>query len=50
MARHALHAWINQAGLKTEDFLFPSRLHGSPHLETRLAAASAGEVLAAALG
>jgi integrase len=33
--REALQAWIKQAGLKHEDFLFPSRLHGSPHLGTR---------------
>lgn len=31
----ALQAWIKQAGLKPEDFLFPSRLHESPHLGTR---------------
>src|SRR5438132_11139796 len=34
-AREALQAWIKQAGLKPEDFLFPSRLHDSPHLGTR---------------
>jgi integrase len=33
--RDALHVWIKQAGLKPEDFLFPSRLHDSPHLGTR---------------
>jgi integrase len=33
--RDALRAWIKQAGLKPEDFLFPSRLHDSPHLGTR---------------
>lgn len=33
--REALQAWIKQAGLKPEDFLFPSRLHDSPHLGTR---------------
>lgn len=31
-ARDALSAWIKQAGLKSEDDLFPSRLHESPHL------------------
>jgi integrase len=31
-ARDALQAWIKLAGLKSEDFLFPSRLHESPHL------------------
>lgn len=30
-----MQAWIKQAGLKSEDSLFPSRLHGSPHLGTR---------------
>ena len=34
-ARDAVRAWINLAGLKSEDFLFPSRLHDSPHLGTR---------------
>jgi integrase len=34
-ARDALQAWIRLAGLKSEAFLFPSRLHDSPHLETR---------------
>jgi hypothetical protein len=33
--RDALLAWIKKAGLKSEDFLFPSRLHDSPHLGTR---------------
>ena len=33
--RDALQAWISHAGLKSEDFLFPSRLHESPHLGTR---------------
>ncbi len=33
--REAVQAWINQAGLKSDDFLFPSRLHESPHLGTR---------------
>lgn len=27
VTRDALRAWIKQAGLKQEDFLFPSRLH-----------------------
>lgn len=34
-ARDAVQAWIELAGLKSEDFLFPSRLHDSPHLGTR---------------
>jgi integrase len=34
-AREALLAWINLAELRSEDFLFPSRLHRSSHLGTR---------------
>jgi integrase len=34
-AQDALQAWIKLAGLKSEPFLFPSRLHDSPHLGTR---------------
>lgn len=34
-AREAVQAWIKHAGLRSEDFLFPSRLGGSPHLGTR---------------
>ena len=30
-----MQAWIKHAGLKSEDFLFPSRLNKSPHLGTR---------------
>lgn len=30
--RDAVQRWIKQAGLKSEDFLFPSRMHHSPHL------------------
>lgn len=33
--RDVLQVWIKQARLKSEDFLFPSRLHESPHLGTR---------------
>lgn len=33
--REALGAWIRQRGLRADDFLFPSRLRGSPHLSTR---------------
>lgn len=35
VTREALQAWIRQAALKSDDFLFPSRLHESPHLGTR---------------
>ncbi|HSW27643.1 MAG TPA: tyrosine-type recombinase/integrase [Burkholderiaceae bacterium] len=34
-AREAVKAWIKQAQLRSEDFLFPSRIHDSPHLGTR---------------
>jgi integrase len=33
--RDALAAWIRHASLRSEDFLFPSRVHESPHLSTR---------------
>ena len=33
--RMALEAWMHQAHLRSEDCLFPSRLHGSAHLSTR---------------
>lgn len=33
--RDALTAWISAAGLGGTDFVFPSRLHASPHLSTR---------------
>lgn len=33
--REALQAWIKQASLRSDEFLFPSRLHESPHLGTR---------------
>jgi integrase len=35
VARDAVQKWIKHAGLKSEDFLFPSRLNDSPHLGTR---------------
>ncbi|HZP92663.1 MAG TPA: tyrosine-type recombinase/integrase [Burkholderiales bacterium] len=31
----ALAAWIRRASLRSDDFLFPSRMHESPHLSTR---------------
>jgi integrase len=34
-ARDSLEAWIAQANLKSEQYLFPSRIHDSPHLSTR---------------
>jgi integrase len=33
--REAVAAWIKEAGLHSEDYLFPSRIHGSPHIGTR---------------
>jgi integrase len=33
--REVVQKWIKQAGLKSDDFLFPSRIHDSPHLGTR---------------
>ena len=30
-----LAAWIKDAGLKSDGYLFPSRVHHSPHLGTR---------------
>ena len=33
--RAAVTAWIRRAGLRAEDFLFPSRVHASLHLCTR---------------
>ncbi len=33
--RDAVQKWIKQAGLGSDDFLFPSRIHDSPHLGTR---------------
>ena len=33
--RDSLEAWINIAKLKSDQYLFPSRIHNSPHLSTR---------------
>jgi integrase len=33
--RDAVVEWIKEAALKSDDYLFPSRLHESPHLGTR---------------
>ena len=33
--RSALADWISLSGLASDDFLFPSRVHTSPHLSTR---------------
>jgi len=33
--REAVAVWIRRAHLRPDDFLFPSRVHASPHLSTR---------------
>jgi integrase len=33
--RESLLVWIQVAGRRSDDYLFPSRIHGSPHLSTR---------------
>ena len=33
--REAVETWIKAAVLKSENYLFPSRIHNSPHLGTR---------------
>ena len=33
--RDAVQAWIKLAALKSDNYLFPSRIHESPHLGTR---------------
>ena len=33
--RQALSAWIDQAQLASDDYLFPSRMNKSPHISTR---------------
>jgi len=33
--RNAVAAWIAKANLKSEQYLFPSRLQNSPHVSTR---------------
>jgi integrase len=33
--RESLSAWIAQAQLRSDQYLFPSRIHDSPHLSTR---------------
>jgi hypothetical protein len=33
--RDAVQKWSKQGGLKSDDFVFPSRIHDSPHLRTR---------------
>ena len=33
--REVVEAWIRKVGLRADDYLFPSRVHCSPHLGTR---------------
>ncbi|HZZ16844.1 MAG TPA: tyrosine-type recombinase/integrase [Candidatus Sulfotelmatobacter sp.] len=33
--RESVAAWTRQAGRRPEDYLFPSRVHASPHISTR---------------
>lgn len=33
--RAAVQEWVAEAGLKSDDYLFPSRIHRSPHVCTR---------------
>jgi hypothetical protein len=33
--REAVQKWMKQAGLKSDDYIFPSRIHDPPHLGTR---------------
>ena len=33
--REAVAQWMKEAGLRNDDYLFPSRVHDSPHLGTR---------------
>lgn len=33
--RDSLVAWIRSSAIHFEDYLFPGRLHASPHLSTR---------------
>jgi integrase len=35
VTREAVQKWTNQAALKCENYVFPSRIHDSPHLGTR---------------
>jgi integrase len=35
LTRDSLANWISQAQLKSDEYLFPSRIHNSPHLSTR---------------
>src|ERR1700735_2407888 len=42
--RSALAAWIKLSGLRSNDYLFPSRIRASPHLSTRPGHPPTGEI------
>ena len=44
--RSAVLEWIKQSKMKSEDFLFPSRIHDSPHITTRQYARIVGKWVA----
>lgn len=44
--RSSVADWIKKAKLKSDDFLFPSRIHVSPHLSTRQYARIVGQWVA----
>lgn len=33
--RKSIYEWIQLAGIKSDDYLFPSRVHDCPHISTR---------------
>lgn len=35
LTRRAVEAWLTKACLRNDNYLFPSRVHGSPHITTR---------------
>lgn len=35
LTRQAVEAWLTKAKLRSDDYLFPSRVHNSPHITTR---------------
>ena len=45
ITREALQKWIKVADLKSDCFLFPSRLHDSPHLGIISASTTSCEVM-----
>ncbi|MEN0036676.1 MAG: tyrosine-type recombinase/integrase [Cellvibrio sp.] len=35
LTRQAIGSWLTKASLRNDNYLFPSRVHGSPHITTR---------------